>query len=127
MKLDRKTIMAGVVALLAVGMAAAQNRPGTGRRRAGVGRWERDTGPVVYTEGGDPVNEDTVRTARETASHSTGTPDWTNAPGFKSGFFPQSGRTADSGGWANHRGDRGQRRQVGDRRGDRTSGAGCGV
>jgi hypothetical protein len=24
------------------------------------------------------VNEDTVRTARETASHSTGTPNWTN-------------------------------------------------
>ena len=41
----------------------------------------------MQTEGGDLVNEDTVRTARETASHSTGTPDWTNAPGFENDDF----------------------------------------
>ena len=42
---------------------------------------------MVQTEGRDWVNEDTVRTARETASHSTGTPDWTNAPGFEKDVF----------------------------------------
>jgi hypothetical protein len=42
---------------------------------------------MVRTEGGDLVNEDTVRTARETASHSTGTPNWTNAPGFEKDVF----------------------------------------
>ncbi len=39
-------------------------------------------GPVYYTEGGVPVDETTVRTAREVASHSTGTPEWTNDPAF---------------------------------------------
>ena len=33
------------------------------------------------------MNEDTVRTARETAEHSTTTPDWTNAPGFEKDVF----------------------------------------
>jgi hypothetical protein len=33
------------------------------------------------------VNEDTVRTARETMSHSTGTPNWTNPPGFEKDVF----------------------------------------
>ena len=42
---------------------------------------------MVQTEGGDLVNQDTVRTARETASHSTGTPMWTNAPGFEKDAF----------------------------------------
>ncbi len=62
--------------------------PGGGRRGWGR-RWGGgdSDGPIVQTEGGDLVNEDTVRTARETASHSTGTPDWTNAPGFESDVF----------------------------------------
>ncbi len=47
---------------------------------------------IVYTEGsngydGVPVDEDKVRTAREIASHSTGTPVWTNAPGFVGDAF----------------------------------------
>ena len=33
------------------------------------------------------VNEDTVRTARETASHSTGLQTWTNTPGFEKDVF----------------------------------------
>ncbi len=33
------------------------------------------------------MNEDEIRTARETASHSSGTPDWTNAPGFEEDVF----------------------------------------
>jgi hypothetical protein len=33
------------------------------------------------------VNEDTVRTARETAPHSVDWPNWTNAPGFEKDVF----------------------------------------
>ena len=33
------------------------------------------------------VNEDELRTARETDSHSSGTPNWTNAPGFEQDVF----------------------------------------
>jgi hypothetical protein len=55
------------------------------------GRWRRsngggDTG-IVYTEGRVPVDVDTVRTARETSSGSTGTPNWTNPPGFQKDVF----------------------------------------
>lgn len=46
---------------------------------------------IIYTDGGRyggvPVNENTVKTAREIASHSTETPNWTNAPGFESDVF----------------------------------------
>ena len=33
------------------------------------------------------MDVDRVRTAREIASHSTGTPEWTNAPGFEKDVF----------------------------------------
>jgi hypothetical protein len=33
------------------------------------------------------VNEDEIRTAREVGSHSSGTPEWTNAPGFEDDVF----------------------------------------
>jgi hypothetical protein len=46
-----------------------------------------DTGPMVQTEGGEWVNEDTVRTARETAPHSFDLPPWTNTPGFEKDVF----------------------------------------
>src|SRR5271157_3236890 len=49
--------------------------------------WRGDTGPMVQTEGGQWVNEDTVRTARETAPHSIDLPAWTNAPGFEHDVF----------------------------------------
>src|SRR5439155_11340830 len=42
---------------------------------------------IIYTEGGVSVNEDTVKTAREIASHSTGTPNWTNEVGFEKDVF----------------------------------------
>ncbi|MBI3875232.1 MAG: DUF4159 domain-containing protein, partial [Verrucomicrobia bacterium] len=45
-------------------------------------RWRGRGGPIHYTEGGYPVDERTVKTAREIASHSTGTPEWTNEPAF---------------------------------------------
>jgi hypothetical protein len=81
----RKWLLPGAVVLLTASVAAAQNGFGPG---GGWGRrWGASDGPIVQTEGGQIVNEDTVRTARETASHSTGTPDWTNSPGFKKDVF----------------------------------------
>ena len=44
-------------------------------------------GPIVYTEGGQAVDERTVKTAREIASHSTDTPEWKNPPGFERDVF----------------------------------------
>ena len=44
-------------------------------------------GPIYYTEGGDAVDARTVKTAREIASHSTGTPNWTNPPEFAHDVF----------------------------------------
>src|SRR5215471_17310526 len=50
--------------------------------------WDGDnTGPIVQTEGGEPVNEDTVRTARETVPYSVDWPAWTNPPGFDKDVF----------------------------------------
>jgi hypothetical protein len=48
-------------------------------------RWRNGGGDsgIVYTEEGVPVVVEHVRTARETDSHSTGTPNWTNTPGFE--------------------------------------------
>ncbi len=43
--------------------------------------------PIIRTEGGVLVNEDSVRTARETAPNSTDTPTWTNRPGFEHDVF----------------------------------------
>jgi hypothetical protein len=86
MKLRRTLILPAVACLLA-GLALAQEDFGPARRGGWLRRWEGGGGPMVQTEGGQVVNEDTVRTARETASHSTGTPDWTNAPGFERDVF----------------------------------------
>lgn len=44
-------------------------------------------GSLIHLEGGGIVDEETVRTARETASHSTGTPEWQNPSGFKRDVF----------------------------------------
>jgi hypothetical protein len=62
--------------LLAAGLCFAQLRPRPG---AGSGL----PGNFVRIEGGQVVNEDELRTARETASHATGNANWTNAPGFE--------------------------------------------
>ncbi len=50
-------------------------------------RHRSDTGPMIRTEGGEWVDQTKVRTAREIASHSTGTPEWTNPPGFDKDVF----------------------------------------
>src|SRR5262249_53081574 len=79
--------------------------------------WRSDNvGPIVRTEGrgsesGVEVDERTVKTPREIASHSTDTPTWTNTPGFekdvlsfvriiyKYGTGPRISRTASRWGW----------------------------
>jgi len=68
--------------VLTVGVCCAQFLP-----RRGSARRVGDTGNFVRIEGGLVVNEDDLRTARETDSHSTGTPEWTNAPGFENDVF----------------------------------------
>lgn len=45
------------------------------------------TGIWARLEGGGVVNEDTVRTARETLLHSVPLPDWTNPVGFENDVF----------------------------------------
>src|ERR1051325_12093178 len=53
-------------------------------------RWANETdlgGSLVRTEGSGVVDEDVVKTAREVASHSTGTPEWTNPKGFEKDVF----------------------------------------
>lgn len=84
MKGRNTILLLGAFAVLTAGICAAQSRYGAGRWRGWGGGHD---GPIVVTEGGDYVNEDTVRTARETASHSTGTPEWTNTPGFEKDVF----------------------------------------
>jgi len=56
--------------------------PGGGNFRAGSGG-----GSLVQGEGGILIDEDGTRTARQVASHSTGTPEWTNPPGFEKDVF----------------------------------------
>jgi hypothetical protein len=62
-----------------LGVSLAQFQRGPGGRGFG--------GSVIRGEGGTVIDEATVRTAREVESHSTGTPDWTNAPGFEKDVF----------------------------------------
>jgi hypothetical protein len=69
MKPTRRFIGIGLLLLLMAGVALAQ------RRRGGWG-----------SEGYIP-NADTIKTAREAPSHSTGTPEWTNTTGFSSDAF----------------------------------------
>jgi hypothetical protein len=85
-----------ILVLLGAGICVAQNWRGGGRGFGGRGggRWANDISPIVHTEGGIEVNEDTVRTARETQTHSRAEgdsvyeiPNWTNAPGFEHDVF----------------------------------------
>ena len=77
----KKAALVALILSLAVGVGLAQRY-----RRWHWGEGGGDSG-MVYTEGGVPVNVDTVRTARETESGSTGTPNWTNTPGFEKDVF----------------------------------------
>lgn len=55
----------------------------------GYAQWRRrnSDGPIYYTEGGDMVDVRTVKTAREIASHSTGTPEWKYPQEFSKDVF----------------------------------------
>src|SRR2546428_11561992 len=75
-----RTILLLIV--LSAGICCAQFLP----RRSSSPR-VGETGNFIRIEGGLVVNEDELRTARETDTHSTGTPVWTNAPGFEPNVF----------------------------------------
>jgi hypothetical protein len=92
----RKFFLACVAALFAAGGVLGQDqnkvfRPSRGGSPIGPSmiptNENESIGPWVRTEGGGIVNEDTVRTARETVSHSTGTPEWANPKGFEADVF----------------------------------------
>ncbi|HYG24656.1 MAG TPA: DUF4159 domain-containing protein [Verrucomicrobiae bacterium] len=77
-----KTCLAWIAAaLVSAGICVAQFPP-----RSGFDE-NRSSGNLVRIEGGAVVDEDKVRTARETLSHSSETPGWTNAPGFERDVF----------------------------------------
>src|SRR5690348_12634510 len=76
----RRTNWAALAAVFLASVSLAQFQVG---RRS----WSSATGPLVQTEGGETVNEDTVRTARETAPHSVDLPVWSNPPGFEKDVF----------------------------------------
>ncbi|MBI2948734.1 MAG: DUF4159 domain-containing protein [Verrucomicrobia bacterium] len=81
--LTRRTLSLLVaVAFLAAGICLAQFQP-----RSGAGPRDADSGKLIRIEGGAVIDEDRVRTARETVSHSTDTPVWTNPAGFEQDVF----------------------------------------
>jgi hypothetical protein len=75
----RKIFLFAVIVTLFAGVTWGQFRRGRGFFSGNSGG--------VSTEGGVWVNEDTIRTARETAPHSFDLPPWTNAPGFEKDVF----------------------------------------
>src|SRR3954464_7644605 len=79
----RRTILA-IAVMLVAGFCFAQFRS---RRGGDFLGGVPGSGHLVQIEGGLVVNEDEIRTAREVASHSSGTPSWTNAPEFQDEVF----------------------------------------
>jgi len=71
-----------VAAVLSAASCFAQFQPRSRGMPDGLG-----PGKWVRIEGGAIINEDAVRTARETVSHSTGLPEWTNTPAFDRDVF----------------------------------------
>jgi hypothetical protein len=72
----------GLMSVLAAALYLAQVRGG----RA-LSPYPDRSGRYVRIEGGLVVTEDELRTARETETHSSGTPNWTKAPGFAKDVF----------------------------------------
>ena len=81
--LTRRIIPAVLLAVFAASGMAQYPRGSRGGFPGGPGGGSS----IIRLEGGGWVDEDTVQTARETASHSTGTPEWTNPPGFEKDVF----------------------------------------
>lgn len=82
----RRKILTALAVIAAAGAGYAQFF----QRDAGRAPWnanEPSNGRYIRIEQGGVIDEDSVRTARETASHSTGTPEWTNPPGFEKDVF----------------------------------------
>jgi len=82
MRIARLYFIAAI--LLGAGSASGQFRPPQSTDPAlnvpGAGHY-------VRIEGGLVINEDEIHTAREVGSHSSGTPNWTNAPAFEDDVF----------------------------------------
>jgi hypothetical protein len=95
----RKYVWWVVLAALGVGACIAQfppmgQRPPRQPRAGEYGPFPPEPPPyvdeggsLVRGEGGILIDETTVKTAREVASHSTGTPEWKNPPGFEKDVF----------------------------------------
>jgi hypothetical protein len=79
MDLRPKCFFIVAVATLLTTVCLAQRRGGWRNRASRDG--------MIQTEESVWVNENTVKTAREIAEHSTETPNWTNAPGFEKDAF----------------------------------------
>jgi hypothetical protein len=107
MKLACRFLWPLPLGMFVAGISLAQNWGWGGRG---------NIGPIVRTEGHDgeggvEVDERTVRTAREIASHSSDTPNWTNRAGFEKDVFtfvrvmyqfgtgPRNSHTASHWGW----------------------------
>jgi hypothetical protein len=76
----------GLAASGALGQSGPPRRPGPPPPE----RWGNESdlpSSFVRTEGSGIIDENAVRTAREVDSHSTGTPNWSNPPGFEKDVF----------------------------------------
>lgn len=82
MMMKRSTNLLLAVALLTAGICFGQLQPRLGSGSRGV-----EPGRLIRIEGGAVIDENDVRTARETVSHSTDTPVWTNPSGFEHDVF----------------------------------------
>src|ERR1044072_1760796 len=96
MTTQRKILLLGAILAAGSNVILAQSSPidVPVRRFPGVppgwSGWGNETdlgGSLVRTEGSGVIDEDVVKTAREVASHSTGTPHWTNPRGFEKDVF----------------------------------------
>ncbi|MBL9190543.1 MAG: DUF4159 domain-containing protein [Opitutaceae bacterium] len=84
-------LFAGLCAALVAQPARPPRGGGSGGPPPGWGGgWGNENdlgGSLVRTEGSGVIDEDQVKTAREVASHSTGTPMWDNPRGFEKDVF----------------------------------------
>jgi len=78
----RRTILVATILVAGFCFAQFRQRPGANPQIGAPGY-----GHFIRIEGGLVVNEDEIRTAREVESHSSGTPNWTNEPGFEDDVF----------------------------------------
>jgi hypothetical protein len=75
-----------VMAALCAGLSVAQQLARRGANATATA-YANPNDTYVRLEGGLIIDEDTVRTARETAGHSVDFPPWKNSPGFDKDVF----------------------------------------